>query len=162
MSNIVETSNAERIVFGGDLNVNINKNSPHALAVNDFLRTYKIKKGYSSIASDDQLHYTFGNEKSERFSIIDFLCISENWLHCVKSYDVVCDVSNFSDHLPVLLTIDLPPSSELYKFRVTGEKMHLPKITNSPQIAPLRWDKGDKSKYYDMTRTLLYPLYNEL
>ena len=105
MSNIIETSIAERMVFGGDLNVNISKNSPHALAINDFLSTYNIKKGYSDILRDDQLQYTFGNEKSNRFSVIDFLCVSENLLQCVKSYEVICDVNNFSDHSPVLLTI---------------------------------------------------------
>ena len=36
------------------------------------------------------------------------------------------------------------------------------KSTDTQKTAQLRWDKCDKNKYYDMTRTLLYPLYNEL
>ena len=43
--NIVEPSTAEFIIFGGDLNVNIAGHSAHAVVINDFLLTYKLKLG---------------------------------------------------------------------------------------------------------------------
>jgi len=39
---VIEDSNADYIIFGGDMNVDFNSKTPHSLVVNDFLETYKI------------------------------------------------------------------------------------------------------------------------
>ena len=42
VTDIVEQSSHEYIVFGGDLNVNLFNKSAHSLAINDFLSEYKL------------------------------------------------------------------------------------------------------------------------
>ena len=46
-ANIIKQSSAEYIIFGGDINVNVSKTTPHAHAVNEFLTTYKLTPGHA-------------------------------------------------------------------------------------------------------------------
>ena len=120
VSNNIELSEAKFIIFGGDINTNITSNSSHALAINDFLLTYKMKIGNTLLESKNETSYTFGNEKLNRYSSIDFLCVSESLLTGVKSYNVMHDAVNHSDHLPVTLRINIPQHSDFFKFCVFG------------------------------------------
>ena len=81
VSNIIENSDADSIVFGGDLNVDIvTKSTLHATAINEFLQTYKlIVNSPTDLSSGDYSGptYTFSHEKMNSYSTIDFLCISK-------------------------------------------------------------------------------------
>ena len=44
-ADLIEQSTVEYILFGGDMNVNISKKTSHALAVGEFLSTYKLMSG---------------------------------------------------------------------------------------------------------------------
>ena len=134
------------------------------MAVNDFLATYKI-----TIGNKDKpnviLHHTFENEKSNRYSTIDFICLSDSLLNCVSSYDVICDATNHSDHLPVAVEINIPGNLDFYHYVTTGsvdEKLCTAKCHDSTEQPPLRWDKGNTDLYYSMTGQTIYPIYNEL
>src|ERR1043165_496097 len=76
--NIIENSQAQYIIFGGDLNVNLKTDTSHARVINEFLRTYCLMPANNvepcgNIKATD---YTFSNEKLNQFSTIDYLCIS--------------------------------------------------------------------------------------
>ena len=172
ISDIIESSTSNYIIFGGDLNVNLKGKSPHAVAINDFLLTYKIQFGQKAFVPgcnqrcDDNAYYTFSNEKSNRYSTIDYLCFSKSLADCVTNYDVINDATNHSDHLPVCLTFNLPSSSSMYhwlKFGVPVSCKSNNEGCNSVRKASsLRWDHADTDSYYYMTSDLLYPIYNEI
>jgi hypothetical protein len=164
-SAIIDLSAAQFVIFGGDLNVNIECKSPHALAINDFLGTYKLKNGLGLLEqSVKSCIYTFSNEELGRHSTIDFLCVSETLLDCVTSYYVIHGAINHSDHLPVSIVLSLPKCSDLYTFYECGSvgkpSVSMPDKKN--EQPSLRWDKVNIDQYYAYTGQLLYPIYNDL
>ena len=160
ISNVVDDSDACTIVFGGDLNVNLHSDSHHSVAINDFLSTYKLQTADVCLESGEELEYTYANEKQLKFSVIDFICISECIVKDVIKYNVVHDALNHSDHLPVNAIINLQPSSSLVKCIKAGVKV-LNKPKNASCKQPwLRWDKADVSEYYRITGERLYPIFN--
>src|SRR5271156_2300098 len=73
-ADIIESSSTEYCIFGGDLNTDINsKLSPHSLAINEFLLTYKLLVAQPA-GHTSNIVYTFCNDKLKRFSTIDFIC----------------------------------------------------------------------------------------
>jgi len=80
---VIEDSNPDYIIFGGDMNVDLISITPHSLVVNDFLETYKIvvdkllNMNNVGVASIDT-QYTFSNTKLNRYSTIDlFVCFKK-------------------------------------------------------------------------------------
>ena len=107
VSEIIEQSQADTIIFGGDLNTNImDKNTPHSIAINDFLLTSKLIAGQKIEKSSDvdiYIDYTFANEKLGRYSTIDFLCISNSLKPYVVGYEHLDSPVNHSNHRAVSL-----------------------------------------------------------
>jgi uncharacterized protein involved in tolerance to divalent cations len=90
---------------------------------------------------------------------------------CVNEYTVIHDATNLSDHLPVLLNVNLPVYTDICKFIALGysaaSTSNLTKSSNNSnkltsKKTNLRWDHGDTNLYYYTTGDLLYPIYNEL
>ena len=189
-ADIIEQSTAEYILFGGDINVNITKQSAHALAVNEFLTTYKLLPGYctkninKSIYAIDaanyllNLHdnlvdltgktgfYTFSNEKLGRYTTIDFLFVTKNVINCVTDYKTLDGESNHSDHLGVSLSLNLPSGSGMFEFIHNGQLLTTNKVDvnheKNDNEKRLRWDKANINNYYDLSRDLLYPLHDDI
>jgi len=162
-SNIIEESSSKFFLFGGDLNVNLNSQTPHAMVINDFLNSYNLNSVVSTHPSMN-IEYTFINEKLNRHSTIDFLCLSDSLLNHVNKYNVLNEATNHSDHLPLTVNFTLPIHSNIYEYVMNGNVVN---SSNSSESATgdtksLRWDKGDCDSYYNMTRDLLYPVYNTL
>ena len=162
-SNIIEESSANLCLFGGDLNVNLNCQTAHALVIKDFLNSYNLNYVASTHPSMN-IEYTFLNEKLNRHSTIDFLCLSNSLLNFVNKYNVLNDATNFSDHLPLSVNFTLPIQSEIYEYVVNGNVVNSSNLSESVTgiAKSLRWDKGDLDSNYNMTRDLLYPVYNTL
>ena len=64
VSEIIELSTVDYVIFGGDLNVNLQGKSSHSVAINDFLLTYKLLIGLKTDASSginslNNINYTF-------------------------------------------------------------------------------------------------------
>ena len=181
-ADIIEQSSAEYILFGGDINVNVSKKSAHALAINDFLSTYKLMPGHvinntgqvapaldESMGGSKDSYYTFSNEKLGRYTTIDFLFVSKNVIDCVLIYKALDSATNHSDHLSVFLSLNLPSSSDIYEFIKCGNLLKQNNAANedaddknNKNMHNLRWDKADINKYYDTSRDLLYPVYNDI
>jgi len=74
---VIEDSNADYIIFGGDMTVDLNSKTSHSLVVNDFLKTYKIV--FDKLVNMNDVgeanidtQYTFSNTKLNRYSSIYF------------------------------------------------------------------------------------------
>ena len=160
VSDIIEQSSAEFICFGGDLNVNLDDNTPHAAALNDFLRTYKliVPNGNKDIL------YTFFNVNRGHYSKIDFLCFSKNLKNYEEGYCALDEPLNHSDHLPLALSICFPTNSHIYKFLKTGSlKSKDPSLSCPVDDAyRFRWDHADINMYYNVTGRSLCSIYNKI
>ena len=161
--NIIEDVSANLCLFGGDLNTNLNSFSPHAMVIKEFLNTYKMSIVVPTNSSDND-YYTFANDKLSNYSTIDFLCVSESLIKGVGYYDVLHDGTNHSDHLPVATSFALPIQSDLNAYVNNGRE---PVNSHSGHacengVKSLRWDRVDCNRYYNMSRDLIYPIYNEV
>ena len=70
----------------------------------------------------------------------------------VSNFQVLDPSVNFSDHVPVCMSVILTNTGNILKSSNT-----LPNY-NDPTISQLRWDKGDKASYYYHTGHNLLPL----
>ena len=111
-----------------------------------------------------QDEYTFQNEKLGRFTMIDYLCISDCLLNCVNDYRVVKSAINISDHQPVAFHIALPNETTLLKMLQLGcaSIANDTASDNNDLQTCLRWDKGDCQNYYYLTGQAIYTIYNSL
>lgn len=132
------------ILFGGDINVNIDKQTTHASVVKEFISTYELFPGYctnkmnriapvigaainlsnvhdnSSNLGGKAGFYTFSNKKLGRYITSDFLFVTKNAINCVTEYKTLDSESNDSDHLGLLLSCTLPSSSDISEFIQSG------------------------------------------
>ena len=138
-ADIIEQSSAEYILFGGDINVNVSKTTPHAHAVNEFLTTYKLIPGHASnntalaaLVSDKpnkpvplditkESFYTFSNEKLGRYTVIDYIFVTKNVKDCVSIYKTLESESNYSDHLCVYMSLNVPLNFDIDEFVSNGK-----------------------------------------
>lgn len=91
------------IFFGGDLNVNMSSKKPMALLIDSFLCEFDLQ--YKELNNHS---HTYSNVERGCYSVIDYICLSENLLNCVYAYSVV-DCINLSDHEPVQLVLLFSP-----------------------------------------------------
>ena len=160
----IESSATEHCIFGGDFNTDINsKLSPHSLAINEFLLTYKLTLGQPA-AHASTVAYTFSNDKLKRFSIIDFICVSKKLTNCLTGYSSIEHLANHSDHLPINCLLVWPQDSKINKFINVDFQLSKLMAKNKPTSTQpnLRWDHSDTALYYKTTGELLYPVYSEL
>ena len=119
--------------------------------MNDFLHERGL------LCCDDvgcaDVKYTFHCEPRNASSFIDHFLVSRSLARCIVGFEVVDSGINFSDHLPILLTL-----SKL-GFEPVDNK-HRP--THKVQRR-LRWDRADLMTYYYTTGDYLYSIdLNEL
>ena len=65
--NIIEDSTAQYYIFGCDLNVNLQGQSAHSLAINEFLKMYHMNLASAADPGAMQIDYTFANEKLNHY-----------------------------------------------------------------------------------------------
>lgn len=165
VSNVIDSIDVCNIVFGGDLNTDINHHSVHSNIILDFMKDYEIVPCKKQLfgSCDVQFMDTFISEPLNASSCIDFICVSSNICDNVSKYEVLDVYNNHSDHMPVVMRLCLPTNSNLYSF-MNGQPRLAWSIskTNKPKVSHLRWDKGDIHLYQDLTCSQLYPIYNYL
>ena len=128
------------------------RKTAHASAVDEFLTTYKLLPGYCiNIA--------------RRYTTIDFLFVTKN-VNYVTEYKTLDNESNHSDHLGLLLSLNLPSSSDIFEFtqksRFSAKKHSETNGTKTDDGKRLRWDKTYTNAYNDLWRELLYPLLGDI
>ena len=104
----VEDANCDVIVFGGDLNADLKRLSPHVTAVKNMLQTVGLKSGIEHVLS--KVDYTFESKGSGVRSVIDHLCFSDNIFHSLTEYTTLKSVENTSDHDVLVCCVDIEVS----------------------------------------------------
>ena len=94
------------------------------------------------------IRYTYFQESTSKSSIIDHIFISDCLVSSVKSYGVIDEFINLSDHIPVVCEFGCGTGSD---FDGLKHKRHTKELTNEDKIKSWRWDKADLNKYYCRT-----------
>jgi hypothetical protein len=162
ISNTLDVSNYKGIIFGGDLNNNLSNNSEMSCIIKNFLRMYQIEFIDIMMYNSSEI-YSFSNTTRGCFSIIDYICISSTLLQSVVKYDVVNSAYNFSDHEPVeiILNMSLTTDNNVQAGAIDNNR---PSITGASGLKAgrFRFDHCTSDDYYDYTRCLIEPIYNEI
>ena len=97
------------VIFGGDLNTDLNDNNPVSDLVNKFIVDSNLTRGDHLFPS--VYHSTYYNESLNCHSTVDFLLTGNDRI--VTGYNVIDPAVNFSDHRPVVIsctcTVDSNP-----------------------------------------------------
>ena len=93
--------------------VDLSKATAHVLAFNDLMKFYDLflasfNNKKTQLVQDCCVQYTFVNDKLNRFSIMDFICVTSNLKGSVNIYCIIDNPINHSDHLPVQLSFVVP------------------------------------------------------
>ena len=94
--------------------------------------------------------YTYMHQSLGHKSKIDYFLISRNIVNELIDYHIIESAVNFSDHLPISIAMKFDRS-------ILNKNFH-ENISSSKKIAKqtfLRWDHGDRNKYYECSRILL-------
>jgi len=133
-------------VIAGDLNVELDGSDVVAAYVLDILRSNSLVRCDSMFKN----HIPISKSHKDHKSCIDYITVSSSTRvidFCVFDPDV-----NYSDHLPLVVTLPCPL---LYKVAINS--------TESESIQTfLRWDKADRQQFYDYTGCCLAPLTDEV
>ena len=84
------------MIVGGDLNADFKRHTPHVNVIRELMNVAKLTSGMYCTKVD--VPYTFESKGSGAKSIIDHLCISQEYLHTLSEYFTLQSVNNFSDH----------------------------------------------------------------
>ena len=144
-----------KIVFAGDFNTNICINITKNEMLRDYIAKYDLIPCNNIINSN--LNFTYFHETLQCSSYIDFICISKCIDTDLVEFKVLDLAYNLSDHHPVLARISIESSIECLPIN----KGHSSKQNDCIQ-RNLRWDHAALPLYYDGTRELLQPLFNNL
>ena len=169
---IVDEGKYDYIFFGGDLNTDLNHNRKNAVLIKNFLSSYKL-----SFKNPVDKNYvecpTFGNEKRNCFSTIDFICYSDILLQYISQYRIVEGFNNFSDHEGLEINFSLPIGNMLgariyncVHGHGTAPSAAQAELSNGPtaraEVVSLRFDHGNIAAYYEHTGLILQPILEEI
>ena len=130
-------NNATHVLFGGDMNTDMNRNSTHTKYLKQFCRDNEM----SSCCLDTSIPYTFIGPRST--SKIDHFIVNNDVLTDVINCQIIDDHC-FSDHVPVKLSLNVA-----YNCNILQEREH---------VARLKWDCAkpeDIDMYKDQLATNL-------
>jgi exonuclease III len=161
ITNCLEASRKQYIIFGGDLNVNLKKSkTKQSILLNEFIVKFNLFINDCS-NDDDDTFFTFSNDKLGRYSVIDYICVSNTMLPFVINYDTCDSELNHSDHMPVLLSLDVLFVSSLCVNPISNSNKSEIDV-DCAESSHLRWDHCNTQGYYELTGRLLYPIYNNV
>lgn len=163
ISNTIDNLSYTGIFLGGDLNNNLSNNKEASCIIKNFLSSYDMS--YIDLMTFNSCEsYTYSNVSKGCYSIIDYICVSSSLLNYVVHYDTVCNAFNFSDHEPVELYIRLPvimnASSNNSSIEIDDASVN--SVTSMHVQNRFRFDHGNTAAYYDYSRILIEPIYNDL
>ena len=167
ISSTIDDINYRGIIFGGDLNNNLQNNSEMSCVIKTFLAMYGMEFIDIMMYNSSEV-YTFSNSAKGCHSIIDYICVSSSMLQSIVKYDVVCSAYNFSDHEPVEIKLNISLLSNTGAHAGTADRPSTAagqasqRSNNNPTARRFRFDHGNVNGYYDYTRVLIEPLYNEI
>ena len=147
MSVHISNYNDCTVLLGGDFNGDLDSSDELAFIINNFARDNFLFR-CDRVSGMHKVN-TYVNEALNCSSCIDYFLTSS--LNALKSFYVIDEGSNLSDHLPVVVDCICRES-------------HRPHTRSQHNMEPekfekyLRWDHADLSTYYSMTGQQLRPL----
>jgi exonuclease III len=135
------------LIIGGDFNTELEKQSDASIFINTFIAVHALNR--CDVKFSVKQRNTYVNDALGHSSLIDYF-ISDLNDNDIIDYCVLDPDLNLSDHLPIAIQCKC-----LY--------LSSPGVESSQsRVKQLRWDKADLLSYYNATRCLLYPLYDEI
>ena len=144
------------IIFGGDMNVDfIDKNLQVYSNLMSFVRDINL-----TFVDElcDGPYITFRVHTTGAESAIDHFAVSQSLYDRVTEIKVIDSGINLSDHCSVVMYLSLPgnkvPSDNPTCNRTASQNNN----NNGNHQLSFRWDKGDISQYYNVTRNMLHDI----
>ena len=144
--NDLTTMKYKYLIFGGDLNVDFNLTHGMSDCLNEFFRELDIVPVYTKISSD--LKVSFYVESTGACSLVDHFIVSRSLADNVDHYAILDSGTNFSDHCPVIMHVNISDSLPVY----TANKCS---SSRTSVTYMLRWDKANVDLYYHTSMELL-------
>ena len=142
------------LITAGDFNVNLDNTNEIASVCNRFAREYSLFR------CDDlfpqQKTATYINQALNQESQIDYFLTSS--VDVIGDFVVLDPDINFSDHVPLAVTIRLSAS---FNMLLGLNKTNKTNGSEAVQMR-LRWDKADLTEFYSLTGNNLPPLLEKL
>jgi Reverse transcriptase (RNA-dependent DNA polymerase) len=136
-------------LLAGDFNIDLGNIKNDTRFFCDFIRDRRLYNCYDLYPNRTFVSYI--NEALGQVSLLDYFFVSDPSTVldiCTLDPDV-----NFSDHLPIMVSVSLSNNSNITKTRRSSSVNSLPR---------LRWDHADLVRYYDLTRVHLEPILTEV
>ena len=103
---ITDHSDIEYVIVGGDLNTDVSRlRSCHSSAIREFCADHSMRLCVDHSVSN--VNFTYFNEHSNVRSLLDHFIVTDNLFNMLSGYSSVDDIDNFSDHNPVMLSLNL-------------------------------------------------------
>lgn len=135
-------------LIGGDFNTCLDNNTNVSITVNDFIRRNLLYRCDVLFPVADK--FTFYNETKSCGSTIDYMLTSNQ--HEMVAYNILDMDLNLSDHIPIMSICACNDEAAL----------QIEQRSRAVKVEHLRWDHAPIDKYYEHTRLLLQPVYDDL
>jgi hypothetical protein len=149
INNSLSTVSSKGIIFGGDLNVDVNrlkdKNATRSLM--NFCEDLELSVCAKLLPNNS--NYTYKNVDGLGVSTLDHFCISQSLVSDIRKFFVEDRGDNLSDHIPVWLHLASPFSPSPVPI-ANPNHIHSPS-SGSMLVNKLRWDKCDLNNYFTAT-----------
>lgn len=156
IADILDNTKYRFSILSGDLNSNLLSSCDQSHIINQYLQMFNMS--FIDIMKFNASEvYTFRNDAKSCYTVIDYICISDELVKSVNKYDVIHSPFNFSDHVPLYMNIDsavLPPLHIIDNSVSNDPSQHFVR----QQAKRFRFDHCNVDKYYDRTRVLLEPI----
>jgi len=148
LEEICSQTPCSNIIIAGDFNCDLDCNSWFARYINEFVIRNKLHICDCSSANPT-MNYTYIHETLGHCSRLDYFIVSNNLIDKVVSATITDFAMNSSDHIPIILEIDI----------IDGRT--IPVVDNTSSYHDnFRWDHADVISYYELTRIGLQSLLN--
>ena len=125
-----------RLCILGDLNFECDSGSPGYLVFRDFAEDYSVVSCDDLIS--DNMPYTYFHEALHHKSFLDHVFLGQDLKQLIDKYEILDDVLNTSDHLPVSFCLKIGD--------IGSTRSHI--SARCENIRDFRWDKGNLDVYY--------------
>ena len=142
---LIQKLDPTHVIFGGDLNTDFSRTSPHAVALKHFVDDYNMSVCIDLECAD--VPYTYIGPRST--SRIDHFIMSDAIGSCVETCNII-DNHLFSDHVPVCVTLsidmeilDIKDRTHICRTawnKASDEQIEQYKVTLQSNLENLHWD----------------------
>ena len=116
IDSVISDNTHSNIILMGDMNCNIYKsNNQFSILMNDFVKQQNLICTFDSMHSfNSDTSYTRCNLKQNYFSLLDYIFISPSLVPFISNVDVLDSGYILSDHIPVILSINVDIETTSY------------------------------------------------